>query len=217
MAEIINTYSFDHQEQLIPMDRDDFYAEQIALAESGKLTNKYVEVVNVFLFTEHGELIVQKRSREKKHNANLLDKSMGGHVRCGDTPSLTAMIETVQELQTPSMVLNNKIDFLKTYRTLETYLTTTAILEYVGTYDVVIPKIINGKSIGIGNRTHLFFGVYGGKVKNIDREAKGILYYTLDDLLQEMKEFPETFTHDMHHYISRNLADMREFLATIGK
>jgi hypothetical protein len=79
------------------MDRDDFYAEQIALAESGKLTNKYVEVVNVFLFTEHGELIVQKRSREKKHNANLLDKSMGGHVRCGDTPSLTAMIETVQE------------------------------------------------------------------------------------------------------------------------
>ncbi len=77
MSEIINTYSFDHQEQLIPMDRDDFYAEQIALAESGQSTNKYVEVVNVFLFTEHGELIVQKRSREKKHNANLLDKSMG--------------------------------------------------------------------------------------------------------------------------------------------
>lgn len=67
------------------------------------------------------------------------------------------MIETVQELQTPSMVLNNKIDFLKTYRTLETYLTTTAILEYIATYDLVIPKIINGKTIGIGNRTHLFF------------------------------------------------------------
>jgi len=82
---------------------------------------------------------------------------MGGHVRCGDTPSLTAMVETVQELQTPSIVLNNKIDFLKTYKTLETYLTTTAILEYVATYDVVIPKNINGKAIGIGNRTHLFF------------------------------------------------------------
>jgi len=53
MSEIINTYSFEHQEQLIPMDRDEFYAEQIALAESGKTTNKYVEVVNVFLFTEH--------------------------------------------------------------------------------------------------------------------------------------------------------------------
>lgn len=53
MAEIINTYSFEHQEQLIPMDRDEFYAEQIALAESGQPTNKYVEVVNVFLFTEH--------------------------------------------------------------------------------------------------------------------------------------------------------------------
>lgn len=139
------------------MERDDFYTEQIALAESGQPTNKYVEVVNVFLFTEHGELIVQKRSREKKHNPNLLDKSMGGHVKCGDTPSLTAMIETVQELQTPSIVLNNKIDFIKTYRTLETYLTTTAIIEYVSTIDVVLPKLINGKIVQVGNRTHIFF------------------------------------------------------------
>ncbi len=81
-------------------------------------------------------------------------------MRCGDTPSLTAMVETVQELQTPSIVLNSKIDFLKTYKTLETYLTTTAILEYIGTHDVIIPKIINGKPIGIGNRTHIFFGIY---------------------------------------------------------
>jgi isopentenyldiphosphate isomerase len=217
MAEIINTYSFDHQEQLIPMDRDDFYTEQIALAESGQPTNKYVEVVNVFLFTEHGELIVQKRSREKKHNPNLLDKSMGGHVKCGDTPSLTAMIETVQELQTPSIVLNNKIDFIKTYRTLETYLTTTAIIEYVSTIDVVLPKLINGKIVQVGNRTHIFFWVYGGKVKNVDREAKGILYYGLEDLLEEMKEFPDTFTQDMHFYIKNYLPAMREFLATIGK
>ena len=54
-------------------------------------------------------------------------------------------------------------------------------------------------------------------MKNIDREAKGILYYSLDDLLQEMKDFPETFTQDMHHYLSHNISDMREFLATIGK
>jgi isopentenyldiphosphate isomerase len=142
MAEIINTYSFDHQEQLIPMDRDDFYAEQIALAESGQPTNKYVEVVNVFLFTEHGELIVQKRSREKKHNPNLLDKSMGGHIRNGDSPSLTAMFETVQELETPSVVLDNKADFQKAYTTLENYLATTAILERITTVDTVIQKRI---------------------------------------------------------------------------
>lgn len=145
MSEIINTYPFDHQEQLIPMDRDDFYAEQIALAEIGKPVNKYVEVVNVFLFTEHGELIVQKRSREKKHNPNLLDKSMGGHIRCGDSPSLTAMFETVQELETPSIVLNSRIDFLKAHKTLRTYLATTAILEFITTVDTIIPKMIAGK------------------------------------------------------------------------
>jgi len=217
MSEIINTYSFSQQEQLIPMDRDDFYAEQIALAESGQPTNKYVEIVNVFLFTEHGELIVQKRSRNKKHNPNLLDKSMGGHVRCGDTPNLTAMVETVQELQTPSIVLNNKIDFLKTYRTLEGYLTTTAILQYITTIDRILPKIINAKTVPIGNRAHVFFWIYGGKVKNVDREAKGILYYSIDDLLEEMREFPDTFTQDMHFYMKEFFTEMREFLTTIGK
>ncbi len=217
MSEIINTYSFAHQEQLIPMDRDEFYAEQIALAESGKPTNKYVEVVHAFLFTEHGELIIQKRSREKKHNSNLLDKSMGWHVRCWDTPSLTVMVETVQELQTPSIVLNTKIDFLKTYKMLEWYLTTTAILQYIATIDVIMERLIDKKTMHIGNRAHIFFWVYGGKVKNVDREAKGILYYSLDDLVEEMKEFPETFTQDMHFYIKNYLPAMREFLATIGK
>lgn len=217
MSEIINTYSFAQQEQLIPMNRDVFYAEQIAYAESWKIPDKYVEVVNVFLFNEHGELIVQKRSRDKKHNPNLLDKSMGGHIKCGDTPSLTVMVETVQELQTPSIVLNTKIDFLKTYKTLEQYLSTTAILEYITTIDSVIPKIIQGKSVPIGNRTHVFFGIYGGKVKNVDREAKGILYYWLDDLLEEMRDFPETFTQDMHYYMSQYIEDMRDFLASVGK
>lgn len=57
--------------------------------------------------------------------------------------------------------------------------------------------------------------MYGGKVKNVDREAKGILYYGLEDLLEEMKEFPDTFTQDMHFYIKNYLPAMREFLATI--
>lgn len=217
MSEIINTYSFDHQEQLIPMDRDDFYAEQIALAASGKPANKYVEVVHVFLFTEHGELIVQKRSREKNHNPNLLDKSMWGHIRSGDTPSLTVMVETVQELQTPSIVLNTKTDFLKIYRMLEWYLTTTAILQYIATFDVITDRLIDKKIIHIGNRAHLFFWVYGGTVKNVDREAKGILYYSFDDLLEEMRDFPNTFTQDIHFYIKNYLPAMREFLASIGK
>jgi hypothetical protein len=73
------------------------------------------------------------------------------------------------------------------------------------------------KAVDIGNRAHIYFWVYGWKVKNADREAVGILYYSLDNLLQEMKEFPETFTQDMHFYIKNYLPAMREFLAYIGK
>lgn len=117
-------------------------------------------MVHIFLFNEHGELIVQKRSKEKQHNPNLLDKSIGGHVQNGDNPNLTAMIETIQELQTPSIVLNTESDFARTYSVLQEYITTSVILQYIDTLDILSRKVIDGKVVSIGNRVHTYFGIY---------------------------------------------------------
>ena len=70
------------------------------------------------MFNSYGEMIIQKRSFDKNHNPGLLDKSIGGHVQFGDTPDYTAMVETIQELQTPSIVLKNENDFVKTFHLL---------------------------------------------------------------------------------------------------
>jgi isopentenyldiphosphate isomerase len=101
------------------------------------------------LLNEHGELIIQKRAKTKNHNPNLLDKSIGGHVQYGDSPNLTAMIETIQELQTPSIVLENRADFERTLDVLRAYTATTAVMQYIETIDFISSKYIQNKLISL--------------------------------------------------------------------
>lgn len=42
--------------------------------------------------------------------------------------------------------------------------------------------------------------MYGGSVKNVDHEAKGILFYSLEELEEELEKYPDIFTQDMHFY-----------------
>lgn len=77
MSEIVKTYMLSDPEIMIPMERKAFYDEQVvAYLKHGRPT-RAVEIVNIFLFNEHGELIIQKRSKHKNHNPGLLDKSIG--------------------------------------------------------------------------------------------------------------------------------------------
>lgn len=59
------------------MERSEFYSEEVSRSRNGLTPERYIEVIHIFLFNEHGELIIQKRSKEKNHNPNLLDKSIG--------------------------------------------------------------------------------------------------------------------------------------------
>lgn len=160
MSEIINIYTRENPGKSIPFERSLFYDEEIQRSKSGLPVVRYIEVVNIFLFTESGELIIQKRSKEKRHNANLLDKSIGGHVQNGDSPNLTAMIETIQELQVPSIVLGNNTDFMRTFSVLSKYINTSALLEYVSSEYMDSEKIFDGEKVTIGNLAHIYFGIY---------------------------------------------------------
>ncbi len=215
MSEIINIYTRENPGKSIPFERSLFYDEEIQRSKSGLPVVRYIEVVNIFLFTESGELIIQKRSKEKRHNANLLDKSIGGHVQNGDSPNLTAMIETIQELQVPSIVLGNNTDFMRTFSVLSKYINTSALLEYVSSEYMDSEKIFDGEKVTIGNLAHIYFGIYWWPVKNIDKEAKGILYYTLEDLLSEMEEHPNIFTPDLCTLVPRYTSLMRDFLTKL--
>lgn len=217
MSEIINSYSEDNTYKLIPMDRGLFYKEQVEVFKKDWTPNKYVEVINVLLFNESGEVILQKRSSHKWHNANLIDKTVWWHIVNWDSPDFTVMVETVQELQVPSIVLRTKDDFDKTHDLLSSYTQSTSIIRYIDSQNTVIPKIIKGEKINIWNKTHLYFWIYGWSVKNVDREAKWILFYDYDELLQEMKDFPDIFTNDLKYYLDKYDSQIREFIKNIKK
>lgn len=193
MAEKVQTYLLDDPDTLIPMDRDAFYDEQITLATP----TRAVEIVSILIFNEDGELLLQKRARTKRHNPGRIDKSIGGHVTNGDHTEYTVMVETVQELQVPSIVLRNKRDFLKTYDLLGDYLDTIALLQYIDTRFLTFQKTFDGTAHPIANKVHIYLGVYGGRVKTTDREAQGILTYGLEQLEQEMTASPGLFTDDL--------------------
>lgn len=215
MAEIVNTYLVKNPFELIPMDRDEFYCDQMEVFKKTGEPTRAVEVVNIFIFNTKGELIIQKRSSSKAHNPNLLDKSIGGHVVNGDELDYTVMVETVQELQTPSIVLKNDNDFIKAYAVLSNYLDTIALTKHLATVLLSPIKIINNEEIRISNKMSIYIGVYDGRIRPVDGEAKGILFYTLPDLEQEMKEYPKMFTDDLHVLINDYRDELYKFVEQI--
>ena len=211
MSEQVYTYSLDNKHIVKPMDRKEYYKKQIdEFHKNGKITDA-VEVVNIFLFNTDGELLIQKRGKNKAHNPGLLDKSLGGHMKFGDTADYTAMVETVEELGAPSIVLRDPVDFEKTRILLKNYRQNIAIMKLLNTDFFKLDKIINGEIIPIVNKSHIYVGVYDGAIRPSDREASGIMWYTMDDLIKEIKSKPEIFTYDLIYYIERFEKDLRDF------
>lgn len=198
-----------------PYDRDMFYDEQIELYKQWIAPTKYVHIINVFLINLSGEIILQKRSHGKRHNPNLLDKTIGWHAQRWDLIDYTVMLETVQELQVPSIVIRAQDDFDKKFMLLKDYLHVIALIKHVDTKGFVLQKVMKEWLIPVWNISHLFFGAYAGSVKNIDLEAKWVLFYELDDLIQEMKESPKSFTDDLHQYIHKYEKELRDFISFI--
>jgi len=194
------------------MDRSDFYLKQVELSQKEKKPDMAVGIVSILIFDEKGEIFVQKRSDKKAHNAGMLDKSIGGHITFGDVADFTVMVETVQELQVPSIVLRTQEDFLKAYVLLKDYLNTVAILKHIDTRIYELKRKINNKLIPVLNNINLYFGVYSGSVKTVDGEAKGVLLYSLEDLEREMVEFPGMFSDDLKFFIKRYRPQIVEFI-----
>jgi len=212
MSETVTTFKLDSPEVAIPMDRDEFYREQIQEFKNNGKPSRAVGIVDIFLFDIKGELFVQKRSDGKAHNAGMFDKSLGGHIQFGDSPNYTTMVESVQELQVPSITLNSEEDFIKTYGVLEEYLDTIAVVRLLDEKIGYYVKMIHGEKIVIANKKHLYIGIYDGSTKTVDREAKGVILYTLEDLKKEIKANPNLFTHDLAHYLNKYEDDMKKTL-----
>lgn len=197
--------------QVQPYSRQQFYEEQF----HNPTTPLAVHVVNVLLFNSKGDMIVQKRSQQKQHNPGLLDKSIGGHITYSDTPDYTVMVETVQELLTPSIVLRTDEDFRKTHELLRSYTATVAIVKQQAVREFTFNKLHDNQLKPIHNVMYLYLGIYDGSMKPADREASGMLYYPLEQLTKEMRAHPEQFTDDLAQIMRHFGTTINLFLQTI--
>ena len=213
--ELVNVYNLEDPRVAQPMLREEFYNEQIEHYKKNNKPSKAVEVVHILLFNKHKQIVLQKRSRTKNHNPGLIDKAVGGHITFGNSPFYTLIVETVQELRVPSIVLYNKEDFSKTYSLLNSYLDNIAIVQYFDTHLFESERVINKELVKIANKSHLFLGVYGGATQPIDQEASGVLYYSLSELRAEMAERPDNFTGDIKYLLLKYATDIDQFLAQI--
>ncbi len=214
---MLNVVKLGDLKAFLPMDRNDFYENEIKLFKSGQKSDLVVSVINVLLFNTKGEVLIQKRSYTKKHNPGLLDKSIGGHIDWDNQSDYTAMVETIQELQIPSVVLKDEADFKKTLNILKDYLGTVCLVRFIDKHLYKLPKLINGDWIEINNLVSFYLGVYDGRIRPIDGEVKGVLWYSLEDLRREMTQTPEVFTPDLRHYLEIYEEEIAKFILATKK
>jgi len=212
MSRPITTYLYKNQDEPIPMDRSDFYDEQIAIFQKTGKPTRMVAVAQVLLFTPDKQLIIQKRSRKKGHNVGLLDKTIGAHVMFGDTPFYTVMKAALQELSVPAFILDSAEDFRKTLRLLEDHTGRSAFVQFVDSKTVNIPKVIDGKEVLVGNRYYFFLGLYNGTLNPEQTHVSSVVYKDIQDLEREIEAKPEDFTEDIRFFLSKYRTEILHFL-----
>jgi isopentenyldiphosphate isomerase len=212
MGEIITTYDLKKTDVAVPMDRDKFYAEQVKVFKKTGKTTRAIETIMVLIFNLEGELLLQKRSHRKSHNASMIDKTVAGHVTYGDTPLYTVMFESVQELKVPSIVLNTEEEFKKAFKLLRKYMESVALVKYIDTKIMLMERMIKGKKVDIAYKYNFFIGLYNGSVKPVDKEASGVLFYDLKVLAREMKSHPDNFTWDLFYLLKKYDKEIKKIM-----
>lgn len=215
MSEIVTTYQLKDLSQPVPMDRDEFYEEQIALAKAGEKPTRSVAVVQVLLFTPDGEIMLQKRSRSKAHNAGMFDKTLGGHIRFGDSSNYTVLAETLQELSVPSFVLDSKDEFEKTYTLLKGHIRDAAFVYFVDSKTYNSKKMFDETERAIANTYYFYLGVFAGSVKPSEREAAGMLYLKKNLLEEKFESQKDHFTEDLSYFLSKYSKKIDEFVQSL--
>ncbi len=198
-------------------DRSDFYEEQTRAFLDNATPTKVVSIVDVILFNESWELLIQKRAMHKNHNPWLLDKTVWGHIKYWDPIDYTVMVETVEELQAPSLVVKDDENFEQRLWLLKNYVKTIAVLSHIDTDTVLMEKEMKEWTIVIANKIYVYFGVYWWRVKNVDKEAMWILYYDFNDLLREIQDHSALFTYDLKYMLKTYEKDIRSFISLIKK
>ncbi|MFA6919115.1 MAG: NUDIX hydrolase [Patescibacteria group bacterium] len=199
-AELLDIYSFEG-ELVGQMEKKEFHntiREEYKEKSSTSIRHKHVRI---FLMTSRGRIILQRRSKWKGDNQGLWDKTIGGHVTSGDSFELTALKECAEELGIPATIVRPE-DFENTVATTE--LGILAILKPLSLLDnYQSHRIHNGEKWIETGISQFYIGYYDGAIRFIDSECCGLQVFNLEELEDEMQQYPENFTDDIKYIINK--------------
>ena len=160
-----------------------------------------VKTIRVLVMTSAGRIYLQKRSKLKKENSGLYDKTVGGHVYAGDSFDSTLVKECAEELGFPASIVPEK-EFSRAAKSID--LKTVAIIKKLD-YD---PHFESLRQSGKRKFTQIFMGAfylgyYDGPIRFADGEASGIETFSMPELKKEIQKSPEKFTQDLKYMVKK--------------
>lgn len=194
---------FDEDGELIAIQERSEYEKEIEeeYATKGRISRR-VRAIRLLLLTSHGRIYLQKRSKLKKANPGLLDKTVGGHVGAGHTYSMTVVKECAEELGFPSTVLDSS-EFRKAVQV--TDLRIIGVIELIEIVDDFISTRVrrDGSTFRQPYITGMYVGYYDGPIRFVDGESCGIESFSMQELQSELAEHPNMFTEDVKFMVSK--------------
>jgi len=200
MKEMIDYYS--EEGELVGNIEKKHMHEQMRkeFLNSGKITVRHKHV-RLLLMTSKWKNNPQRRSKWKGDNPGLWDKTIGGHVTSGESYDLTMLKECAEELGIPATTV--RLDQFE-HSLSVTDLHILGILTPVLTLDnYKSTRNHNGKKWVEPGMTQFYIGYYDGPIRFIDSESCGIQVFNAEELDEELKKYPESFTEDMHYMMKR--------------
>lgn len=194
---------FDMKGDLISIQERKEYENEIEkeYAETGTITRK-VRAIRLLLMTSGGRVYLQKRSKSKKANPGLLDKSVGGHVAAGHSYLMTVVKECAEELGFPSAVLDAS-EFRKAVQVTDLHI--IAVMHLIEIMDDFVSTRVlgDGRTVKQPYITGMYIGYYDGPIRFVDGESCGIESFSMQELKDEIAINPGQFTEDLLFMVNR--------------
>ncbi len=201
MKELLETYNLDGT--LIGIqDREEFYTEiKNEFIEKGTISKK-VKSVRILLMNSLGRVYIQKRSELKDENANLYDKTVGGHVSANHTFDLTVVKECAEELGFPTTVVSEK-EFEQAIKSIDLKIVGVfKKIDYIDTFNSV--RILkDGKIFTQPYIVTMYIGYYDGAIRFADGESSGVETFFPSQLKLDIANNPTKYTEDLKFMIEK--------------
>lgn len=163
--------------------------------------NLAVPVFHLMLVNPKGELYIVQRG-DKPENPLLYDKTVGGHVKAGESYVASLIREADEEIGVHA-IITNMMDYRDIVNT--TDLTKHAVIRAVDfdPWSKSIRGVKGGNPWTKRDRAVTFVGTYDGPVVYKDGEAVGYTLITPEKLREEMKKRPGGFTFDLEAILTK--------------